>query len=244
MVKDNNICPSFIALLYIYDYLAQSFRLELKLAMQASIDEHAGTGDLPTLKPVTSSNKRESGSRSGSNKSEKDINIPMPTCIRYSGSATDHTTARYWILRIDFFYLQKSGGLEIEMKCIRDQWMDIYDNFISGDSPSQINVDYDKFQEIERFKDRINDESMDEDITVSEYVDSLEDAMIEVWTLMETLYLHFQTSEVYPKLIEQYFPDFQQKSHKKENSKNSSTKPRMEKQLLQIIRFEICYTND
>ena len=183
--------------------------------MQASIDGYAGSGDVPKLTPANSLNQRNSGS--GSNKSEKDINIRIPTCIMYSGSTTDHRVARYWILRIDFFYLQKSGGLEIEMKSIRDQWMDIYNNFISGDSPYQINVDFDKFQEINRFKDRINDESMSEDITVSEYVDSLEEAMIEVWTLMETLYIHFQTSEIYPKLIEQHFPDFQQKVSKKTN---------------------------
>lgn len=187
--------------------------------MQASIDDNKGSGELPKLTP---GNSNKNGTPTGgSNKSQKDMRIP--TCVMYSGSTADHTTARYWILRIDFFYLQRSGGLEIEMKSIRDKWMDIYNDFISGDSPYQINVDYDKFEEIERFRNRIHDESMDEDVTVTEYVDSLEEAMIEVWTLMETLYLHFQTSEEYQKIIQQHFPDFQDKIAKKKTKTKGKT---------------------
>ena len=56
---------------------------------------------------------------------------------------------------------------------------------------------------------------MDLDVTVSEYVDSLEEAMIEVWTLMETLYLHFQISEQYKAVVEENFPSFADKIKKK-----------------------------
>ena len=113
---------------------------------------------------------------------------------------------RELVLKLDFFYLQKNGGMKFETTSIKEKWLNIYNHYISDSSPLQINVDYQKFEILGELRQKI--ESDIDNIEANEYILSFEDTMMEVWFLMENLYLHFQISDKYKDIFKSQFPKY------------------------------------
>eukprot|EP01083_Nonionella_stella_P097629 274406_1 len=152
---------------------AQTFRLRVKLAMQARMDS------LPIKTPKTS-----------------------PTAEDDASEEVDETT--HMVMKLDFFYLQKSGGMTFETTGIKENYLKIFDEYVVHSSPYQINVNYKMHDQLYDFKEKLLSE--DVDVAAEEYVEIYECAMLEIWWLMETLYLHFQISDTYNDLVKTHFP--------------------------------------
>eukprot|EP01084_Bolivina_argentea_P283995 486561_1 len=158
---------------------AQKFRLRVQRAQQALVDS----------KPKKQSIDIDDGNDANN---QKEINYNL----------------QFWIMRLDFFYLQKLGGLEVETTSLKQKWLDIYAQFIAPSSPNQINISHEQFEYLNAFKQRMETD----DISVDEYVESFENAMVQIWHLMRKLYLHFQVTDEYKKIITQYFQRFNKKN--------------------------------
>ena len=103
--------------------------------------------------------------------------------------------------------------MKFETTSIKEKWLNIYNDFICDSSPLQINIPYMKFKRLNDFKRNIENNSIN--IGINEYIKSFEDAMMEIWMLLENLYVHFQISDGYEFIIKSQFSKlakFNQKS--------------------------------
>eukprot|EP01083_Nonionella_stella_P012278 34824_1 len=154
---------------------AQTFRLKVKIAMQAQADDTQVAA--------------------GQVQGEEEELIDRVSLEE----------ERYFILRLDFFYLQNACGMDFNTLSIKDRWLQIYNNFISHTSPYQINLDSQTQLTLKQFRAKLDHHAS---FSAYEYIQSLEDAMIAIWNLMEALYVHFQLEDAYAGYIKQHFPQY------------------------------------
>lgn len=119
--------------------------------------------------------------------------------LRYShlNSETNlnHKTEINPILKIEFKYLKNANK---SISNIKTEWFTIYNRYISSNAIYQINVESDIYESIELFKSNINENKIK---SIDEYFESLNEALLQIWQLMEGLYVYFRLRPDYKRII-------------------------------------------